>query len=117
MSNFVTYRAERELEARGGSLKKPPVQIDTEALIEDFLLDDSFARIGVVDSGRLCDRLAASIQPETASESERAMMNLCFDALAYIRELEARLAREADANEQLRYRLAQEGEMRRRAEL
>lgn len=115
--NFVTYRAERDLDARGGSLKHPAVEIGTDELIEDFLLDDSFASIGVVDCDHLCDRLTDAIQPENASESERTLMNLCFDALACIRELESCLAREANANEQLRYALTQESELRRRAGL
>lgn len=99
MVNFVTFRAERELDARDGSLKNPAVPVDTDGLIEDFLLDETFIDIGAQDLERFCERLAAAVDPDRNDGANLNLMGLCFEALVCIRELEAQILRQRSANQ------------------
>jgi len=72
--------------------------------VDAFLADNSFANLGVVEFRDLGRRLAAfaANDRDFIGEDATRMRNTCFDAMACIKALEARLAKEVYANEVLR---------------
>lgn len=68
-----------------------------QSVVEDFLTDDSSADVGVADISGLCDRLATYAAQEEMLPRIDEMRNDCFNALACIKALEARLARQLEA--------------------
>lgn len=68
------------------------------ACTDRFLRATSALKLGVAEIAGLRDRLQDIAQRPISSPSETMIANTCFDALACILALEARLSRAADCN-------------------
>ncbi len=75
--------------------------------VDSFLIDKSFASLGMTEFANLQERLAVHAGQEALFSTEEGfrIRNACFEAMVCIKALEARLAREADENSILRERL------------
>lgn len=75
--------------------------------VDNFLIDDSFAALGMAEFRNLEERLATHAVQEDIFFTEEGfrIRNACFDAMVCIKALEGRLAREVDASAILRERL------------
>lgn len=76
------------------------------ACFDGFLLDDSLLDLGVAEIRDLRSRLLQFTRPELDGVNANAVANACFDALACIAALEARLCRCLDRAEVRRVRLS-----------
>ena len=85
-----------------------------QSVVEDFLTDDSSAEVGVVEVRGLCERLASYAAQEEMLPRLEEMRNDCFNALACVKALEARLARQRDANSIMHEHLVMLSEARKK---
>lgn len=84
----------------GGATR--PLKEDEIALIKDvvesFIVADQGPALGVAEIDRLCDHLAAYAAQEEMFLNDRKIRRDCFDAVACIKALEARLALQEERN-------------------
>lgn len=93
------WRYEHEGGGEFRKLRPSEVRLIRSA-IDGFLADRSVAKLGMAEFQHLEERLSAfaAAEQDFVGEDALRIRNACFDAMVCIKALEARLAKEFDAN-------------------